>query len=313
MGDDCMAEMELALDDLRVQVRQGREYTLAENFYFNNSILIGTERVLSEKDLDRIDGKCGGFVRVREYKTAGVGDSMVADVVQLCIRILKEHKDYNGLHSEKRKRIEVTIANILPTYDYLILRLAQMRKLVPRLFVHSVNTAIKALLIDNAWQVKYNQGMQNSIRSEEILVGAILRNIGFLKTSREVVAAKIGELRLARNPLYLKVPELSAEIIEKDRDKHEIDQNILRIVRESFEYADGSGFPKGLRQDEIYPLALLVSLSAEFDLLLSGELSQNNRSFPEVLRRLMSIVGRFDKNLVTIISEEFRYLLSART
>ena len=308
-----MAEMELALDDLRVQVRQGREYTLAENFYFNNSILIGTERVLSEKDLDRIDGKCGGFVRVREYKTAGVGDSMVADVVQLCIRILKEHKDYNGLHSEKRKRIEVTIANILPTYDYLILRLAQMRKLVPRLFVHSVNTAIKALLIDNAWQVKYNQGMQNSIRSEEILVGAILRNIGFLKTSREVVAAKIGELRLARNPLYLKVPELSAEIIEKDRDKHEIDQNILRIVRESFEYADGSGFPKGLRQDEIYPLALLVSLSAEFDLLLSGELSQNNRSFPEVLRRLMSIVGRFDKNLVTIISEEFRYLLSART
>lgn len=307
-----MAEMELALDDLRVQVRQGREYTLAENFYFNNSILIGTERVLSEKDLDRIDGKCGGFVRVREYKTAGVGDSMVADVVQLCIRILKEHKDYNGLHSEKRKRIEVTIANILPTYDYLILRLAQMRKLVPRLFVHSVNTAIKALLIDNAWQVKYNQGMQNSIRSEEILVGAILRNIGFLKTSREVVAAKIGELRLARNPLYLKVPELSAEIIEKDRDKHEIDQNILRIVRESFEYADGSGFPKGLRQDEIYPLALLVSLSAEFDLLLSGELSQNNRSFPEVLRRLMSIVGRFDKNLVTIISEEFRYLLSAR-
>jgi len=308
-----MAEMELALDDLRVQVRQGREYTLAENFYFNNSILIGTERVLSEKDLDRIDGKCGGFVRVREYKTAGVRDSMVADVVQLCIRILKEHKDYNGLHSEKRKRIEVTIANILPTYDYLILRLAQMRKLVPRLFVHSVNTAIKALLIDNAWQVKYNQGMQNSIRSEEILVGAILRNIGFLKTSREVVAAKIGELRLARNPLYLKVPELSAEIIEKDRDKHEIDQNILRIVRESFEYADGSGFPKGLRQDEIYPLALLVSLSAEFDLLLSGELSQNNRSFPEVLRRLMSIVGRFDKNLVTIISEEFRYLLSART
>lgn len=308
-----MAEMELALDDLRVQVRQGREYTLAENFYFNNSILIGTERVLSEKDLDRIDGKCGGFVRVREYKTAGVGDSMVADVVQLCIRILKEHKDYSGLHSEKRKRIEVTIANILPTYDYLILRLAQMRKLVPRLFVHSVNTAIKALLIDNAWQVKYNQGMQNSIRSEEILVGAILRNIGFLKTSREVVAAKIGELRLARNPLYLKVPELSAEIIEKDRDKHEIDQNILRIVRESFEYADGSGFPKGLRQDEIYPLALLVSLSAEFDLLLSGELSQNNRSFPEVLRRLMSIVGRFDKNLVTIISEEFRYLLSART
>lgn len=308
-----MAEMELALEDLRAQVRQGREYTLAENFYFNNSVLIGTERVLSEKDLDRMDGKCGGFVRVREHKTVGIEDSLVTETIQLCLRILKEHKDYVGLSADKRKRIELTLSNILPSHEYLILRLAQMRKLAPRIFVHSVNTAIKSLLIDNAWQVKYNQGMQNSIRSEEILVGAILRNIGFLKTSREVVATKIGELRQARNPLYLNVPELSAEIIEKDQDKHELGDNILRIVRESFEYADGSGFPKGLKQDEIYPLALLVSLSAEFDLLLSGELSQNARSFSEVLRRLMSIANRFDKNLVTIVSEEFRYLLSART
>ncbi len=307
-----MAEMELALEDLRAQVKQGREYTLADSFYFNKSILIGTERVLSEKDLDRMDGKCGGFVRVKEYKTAGIENSLVNEVIQLCIKILKEHKDYAGLHSEKRKRIEMTIVNILPGYDYLIMRLAQMRKVIPRIFVHSVNTGIKALLIDNAWQLKYNQGMQNSLRSEEILVGSILRNIGFLRTSKEVVAAKIGELRLARNPLYLKVPDFSAEIIEKDRDKHEIDQNILTIVRQSFEYADGTGFPKSLKGEEIYPLALLVSLAAEFDLLLSGELSQNNRSFPEVLRRLMSIANRFDKAQITIISEEFRYLLSAR-
>lgn len=306
-----MAEFELTLDNLRTQVLQGKEFTLAENFYSNNSILIGTERVLSARDIDRLDGKCGGSIRVKEYKTAGIENAEVKEVVQLCIRILKEHKDYAGLHSEKRKRVETSICNILPTYDYLALRLAQMRKIVPRLFVHSVNTAIKALILDNAWQIRFNQGMINSIRSEEILVGAILRNIGFLKTSKEVVSTKIGELRAERNELYMKVPLLSAAIIEKDRDKHEIAPSIIRIVSESFERADGSGFPRGLLRDEIYPLALLVGASAEFDLLLAGELSQNNRSFPEVMRRLISISDRFDKNIITLLNEEFRYLLSA--
>jgi len=307
-----MAELEVTLDELRGHIKTGKEFTLAESFYFNNSILIGTERVLSEKDVERLDGKCGGLIRVKEYKTAGVEDSRVNQLIKVCVQILKEHKDYSGIHAEKRKAVENKFLNILPQQDYLTLRTDQMRKNAPRIFAHSINTAIKALLIDNAWQAKYNNGMMNSIRSEEILVGSILRNIGYLKTSKEVVSTKIGELRNSRNELYYKVPELSLEIVKNDSDKHELSENTLRVIYESFELADGSGFPSKLKRDEIYPPALLVAASAEFDLTLSGELSQSARGFPETMRRMMSLTEKFEKTIISAMNDEFRYLLSVK-
>ena len=305
-----MAEIEVTLDELRTQVREGREFTLAENFYFNNTVLIGTERVLSEKDVDRLDGKCGGLVRVKEFRAAVVEDTLVNQLIKFCVQVLKEHKDYSGIHSEKRKAIENKFNKLLPAHDYLTLRMGQMRKNAPRIFMHSINTAIKATLVDNAWQMKYNNGMMNSIRSEEIIVGSILRNIGYLKTSKETVAKKIGELRNTRDPLYLKVPELSLEVVQNDNDKHELSPETLRIIYESFELSDGSGFPQGLKKDDIYPPAILVGACAEFDLTLSGELSQSPRGFTETMRRLMSLSGKFDKEFISVINDEFRYLLS---
>jgi len=305
-----MAEVELTLDELRAQVREGKEFTLAESFYFNNTILIGTERVLSGKDIDRLDGKCGGLIRVKEFRAAVVEDTLVNQLIKFCVQVLKEHKDYSGLHAEKRKAIENKFNNLLPVHDYLTLRMGQMRKNAPRIFMHSINTAIKSILVDNAWQIKYNNGMMNSIRSEEIIVGSILRNIGFLKTSKETVAQKIGDLRNERDPLYLKVPELSLEIVQNDSDKHEYTPEILRVIHESFESADGSGFPQGLKKNDIYPPALLVNACAEFDLTISGELSQSPRKFSETMRRLISLSVKFDKEFISVINDEFRYLLS---
>jgi len=303
-----MPETELTLDELRSQVKNGKEYTLAENVYFNNTILIGTERVLSEKDVDRLDGKVGGLIRVKEFKTAVVEETFVTQLIKFCVQILKENKDYSGLHSEKRKVVENKFVNLLPQHDYLTLRVEQMRKNAPRIFTHSINTAIKALLVDNAWQAKFNNGMMNSIRSEEVLVGSILRNIGYLKTSKEVVSTKIGDLRNSRNQLYLKVPELSLEIVKNDSDKHELSPETIRIIHESFELSDGSGFPQKLKKPNIYPPALLVGACAEFDLTMSGELSQSARGYTETMRRMMSLAEKFDKGVISVINDEFRYL-----
>jgi len=307
-----MAELQLSLDTLREHVQQGKEYTLAENFYFNNNILIGKERILSLRDLDRMDGKIYDLVRVKEYKTAGADDSIINTVLQLCVRILKEHRDYKGILAEKRKRVEKIFQNVLPSHNYVALRLSQIKKASTRLFIHSVNTAIKAIVVDIAWQARHNQGLQNSIRFEEILISSLLRNLGFLKTSRETIDAKIGDLRNTSDQLYKKVPLLSAQIIEKDSDKHDINPNIIRIIKESFEWADGSGFPEGLKNDSIHPLSLIIATASEFDLLLAGELTNGMRSYMEINRRMMSMINQCDKNTINIIGEEFRYLRDTR-
>lgn len=307
-----MADFQLSLDELREQIAQGKQFTLTESFLHNNNVLIGTERILTPKDLDRMDGKVYGPVRVKEFKSAGVDDSLINETLQGCIYILKKHRDYEGLLAEKRKRVEQVFTNILPSHDYATLRLSQLKKYSKRLFIHSVNTAIKSVLVDLAWQTRHNQGLINSIRFEEIIIAALLRNLGFLKTNQAVLAAKIGDLRQQQNELYLKVPRLSAAIIRNDAAKHNINETTARIIEESFEYLDGTGFPGSLRGEAIHPLAILISACSEFDLLLNGELSQSERSYMEINRRMMAMRGKFDPQTITIISEEFRYLRDSR-
>ena len=307
-----MAELQLSLMELKDQIKEGKQYTLAENFYFNNNILIGTERVLTARDIDRMDGKIYGQIRVREFKTAGVNDSLIAEILQNCVYILKKHKDYNGLLAEKRKRVEQIFTNILPGHDYALLRLSQLKKYSKRLFIHSVNTAIKSVLVDMAWQKRHNQGLVNSMRFEEIILAALLRNIGFLKTNKTILSTKIGELRQQRDDLFLKVPLMSAAIVRNDSDKHDINETISRIIEESCEYSDGTGYPKGLRQESIHPLSILIAACSELDLLLAGELYSTERTYMEINRRMMAMAAKFDKQTITIISEEFRYLRDTR-
>lgn len=307
-----MAELECSLDELRQLISQGKELNLAENFMFGSNILIGKERILTLKDVDRMDGKVYNSLRVKEYKRADVDDSVKNEVLQLCIKILKEHIDYKGMVAEKRKAVENILCNLLPTLDYVCLRLSQVKKASKRLFIHSVNTGIKSLIVDLAWQARHNQGLQDSIRFEELLVGSLLRNLGMLKTNREVIDTKIGDLRRSGNELYRQVPNLSAQIIEGDRDKHELSENIIRVIRESFERADGSGFPNGFNKQQIYQPALIVGTCAEFDLLLAGELSQGKRSYMEINRRMMSMVEKFDRATINIIGEEFRHIRDNR-
>ncbi|MCK5268043.1 MAG: hypothetical protein KAR07_07745 [Spirochaetes bacterium] len=307
-----MAEIELSLDELKTLITQGRQFTLAENFYHNRNIFIGKERVLSIKDVGRMEDKAYGKIKVKEFKDSGVESSLKNEIIQLCIKALKQHRDYKGLPAEKRKRIEQIFLNVLPHHDYVCYRISQIKKASPRIFVHSVNTAIKSLIVDFAMQARHNQGLQNSIQSEEILVASLLRNLGFLKTSKDVIAKKIGDLRLEKNKLFFQIPIFSTEIVEKDRTKHDLSINTIRAMRESFEKSDASGYPEGLEKNQIHPLALLIATCSEFDLLLSGELTQDRRSYMEVIRRLTGLINEFDRNIVNIIAEEFRYMRDSR-
>lgn len=108
------------------------------------------------------------------------------------------------------------------------------------------------------------------------------------------------------------MPRLSAAIIRNDAAKHNINETTARIIEESFEYLDGTGFPGALRGEAVHPLAILISTCSEFDLLLNGELSQSERSYMEINRRMMAMRGKFDPQTITIISEEFRYLRDSR-
>lgn len=308
-----MNVIEIPLNELRKRIEAGEELTLAENFMHNGNILIGKERVLTERELDRMDGKVYDNLKVTPHREKLTGEKVINGVIAICSKVLKESKDYQGLHSDIKFRIEQTFKNQLPHHDYICLRAAQIKKNAPRILKRTIHTAINALIMDiNLQQINQPNGMQNSLRFEKVLTGALLRNLGFMKTSRKTVETTVGELRDSDDPHYLKVPELTRKILHDDREKSGLSDEQINAAVQSWERLDGSGLPDGLSGDEIMPEALTVAFGAELYLYLSGELSKNKRTWTEIKRRFRSLKGDFGEQRCKVMATAFKHLEKTR-
>lgn len=305
-----MGILELSLEELRTRISAGEELTLADNFLFNGNILIGKERVLTEKELDRMDGKVIDKLKVAPHRERLTDPSTINSFTALCIKFLKEAPCYSGLHSEIRSRIEQTFRNQLPYHDYVCLRATQIKKAAPSVLKRSILTAINALIIDIHQQKLRNpDGMQNSLRFEAIMVAGLLREIGFMKTGKATLSKSIGELRNAQDPLYLQVPRLTEKILRTDQSKSALSDEHIQTCVQSWERLDGSGGPEGLKGTEIRPEALAVALGAELHLYLSGELAKTKRSWTEIKRRFRSLKSQFGEELCCrILPVAFKHL-----
>ncbi|MGB0835607.1 MAG: HD-GYP domain-containing protein [Psychrobium sp.] len=114
---------------------------------------------------------------------------------------------------------------------------------------HAVSVSVLAMMI----------GKKIGLRESEISdlgTAGLLHDIGKLKipsqfyTSKDVTPAK-------RKFVIEKHPEYSIEFIN---NVPSINNNVKRLISEHHEYADGSGYPKGLTKDKLHPHSLIISM-----------------------------------------------------
>ena len=83
----------------------------------------------------------------------------------------------------------------------------------------------------------------------------------------------------------------------------------MKIIALHQERLNGSGFPDGLKDKEIYEPALLVGLADEFELTLSNEISNAKKSYSDIMSKMSHMGSYFGSASVDSLYKCFRYLI----
>jgi HD-GYP domain-containing protein (c-di-GMP phosphodiesterase class II) len=133
-------------------------------------------------------------------------------------------------------------------------------------------------------------------KTQLLALGALLHDFAHyesaLALNRSVTDFSKDELAL-----YNKHPDAGSN---KVQDKKHFDQIVINIIAQHEECIDGSGFPKGARENEVDPLSVIVSSANALDRLMTFE------SIPrqEAVKKLMiDQVGRHPLNHIQLLGE----------
>jgi HD-GYP domain-containing protein (c-di-GMP phosphodiesterase class II) len=153
--------------------------------------------------------------------------------------------------------------------------LTQMQRFEAALLAHSVDVCVLSLVIGK------QQGLPKE-RLEILGVGAMLHDIGKTRLPRNLLRKSNGYSPQAQK-LLNEHPRLGASLLSHSEN---LGSEVLRIIVEHHERADGSGFPEGRTAADLSPLSQLVSIVNLYDGFVSGHSGHVAHLPTQALRRL---------------------------
>jgi response regulator RpfG family c-di-GMP phosphodiesterase len=145
---------------------------------------------------------------------------------------------------------------------------------------HGERVASRAVQIGRAL------GLDDSARMT-IRLGALLRDVGNARVPAAILA-KSGELSPEERAMLERHPVLGEEILAGFKRL----SGLLPIVRHHHERLDGTGYPDGLRAEQIPLEVRIVSVADRFEALLADRADRPAVSDAEAVRILQSAVAR---------------------
>lgn len=119
-----------------------------------------------------------------------------------------------------------------------------------------------------------------------LLFGAYLHDLGKINTSKETLITN-QRLTDAQWEELKKHPQDSADILSQIRGF----EKIVPIVLQHHEKYDGTGYPKGLKGEEIHPLARILTIVDSFDAMTNQRPYQKAKTFQEAFDEIERCKG----------------------
>ena len=170
--------------------------------------------------------------------------------------------------------------------------LQQIKQFDRSLAAHALDTCVLSLI------VAIESGFDTPLQ-EHIGTGALLHDTGYVRLPRNLVR-KRDECTGQDKVLLQQHGKLGVALLSKQPG---IDDQILRIVSEHHERANGSGFPAGLRNENISQLAQIIGIVDFYDGMVSHRGAKPNMIPHDAVRQLFLAgeSGLFEKSLVEIM------------
>src|SRR5213596_273637 len=161
---------------------------------------------------------------------------------------------------------------------------------------HGERVASRAVQIGRAL------GLDDSTRMT-IRLGALLRDVGNARLSAAILT-KSGELSPEERAMLERHPILGEEILSGFKRL----SGLLPIVRHHHERLDGTGYPDGLRAEQIPLEVRIVSVADRFEALVADRADRPAVSEQEAIRILQSAVarGELDAAVVAALATQVR-------
>lgn len=160
------------------------------------------------------------------------------------------------------------------------------------LYYHAVNVCI--LSIELGLQLQYA-----SAALEDLATAAFLHDIGM--TSVHELIAKSGKLAGEEMDRMRQHTRKGAEIL--DRVARDFPHSVTEAVLNEHERFDGSGYPKGLKAEEIPELAQLVGLADVYEAIVHFRPYRQRQSPSDTINAILSNKGAFSARVTKALLE----------
>lgn len=162
-------------------------------------------------------------------------------------------------------------------------------------FEHSINVATTSVTLGIGLEYNY-------YRLKNLAVGALLHDIGKQLVPIEIINKK-GRLTDAEMEVVKQHPNYGYKILSKDINTY---SSTREIVHQHHENWDGSGYPRGLKEDEIYELAMVTHICDVFDALISKRSYKQPFSYRTAIEIVQEGAGTMFR--ADLVDEFFKYV-----
>ncbi len=173
------------------------------------------------------------------------------------IKTIKPGRKCINTEKEIVETVTKLIDELLSNRDILI-QLTDVRTSADYMFAHSVNCCILAGVV--AVKMGYDR-----TTLKQLATGALLHDIGMVAIPEQILN-KPGELTMDEITTINMHPLYGYEIFKKSNIYHGLAGTIIAQHHEKY---NGQGYPYGLKEDEINPMAQIVGIADIYDALTS--------------------------------------------
>src|ERR1700756_5285372 len=278
----------------------------ASTYFAFNTIPVATVISLTEhKSLKRIWSECyfwsfpyylvgAGIAGLMSWINGIIDWQMSLLVLPVVYLIYRSYRLYLGKLEDEKRHVE-EMANLhLRTIEALALAIEAKD--------HTTHEHLQRVRV-YAIEVAKELGVSGA-ELEALHAAALLHDIGKLAVPEHIIS-KPGRLSPEEFEKMKIHTLVGAEILERVRFPYPV----VPIVRAHHEKWDGSGYPLGLKGEEIPIGARILSALDFMDALASDRPYRRAMALPDVMARLEEESGKsFDPEIVAILQRRYRYL-----
>ncbi|NLZ94183.1 MAG: HD domain-containing protein [Firmicutes bacterium] len=158
-------------------------------------------------------------------------------------------------------------------------------------YTHSINVAILSLMIGKALGYK-----EEDLRI--LGVSAFLHDVGYLLIPKSLI---LGSSQFDAKDGY--IVQQHCDLGKALLDEIPIEKVCKDVVLQHHERLDGSGYPNGLKTDDINPCAKIVMIADSFDAMTSERPYGEAVSQEMAVKMLQNDVEKYDRNLISIFTD----------